>query len=64
VHDEALIVASRSIAAGEELLIHPSSDADYFRKMALGSAHRAHRRSVTKPDDLDALGQSPYGDIA
>ena len=64
VHDEALIVASRSIAAGEELLIHPSSDADYFRKMALGSTPRAHRRSVTKPEDLDALGQSPYGDIA
>jgi hypothetical protein len=32
---EAVIVASRMIAAGEELLIHPSSDADYFRKMGL-----------------------------
>ena len=26
-----MIVACRMIAAGEELLIHPSSDADYFR---------------------------------
>jgi hypothetical protein len=34
-HGEALIVASRPIAAGEELLIDPSSDADYFRKMGL-----------------------------
>jgi hypothetical protein len=32
---EAVIVACRMIAAGEELLIHPSSDADYFRKMGL-----------------------------
>lgn len=31
---EALIRASRSIVCGEELLIDPSSDADYFRKMA------------------------------
>lgn len=33
VEGEAVIVASRAIAAGEELLIHPSSDADYERKM-------------------------------
>lgn len=33
VEGEAVIVASRAIAAGEELLIHPSSDADYTRKM-------------------------------
>lgn len=32
---ESVIVASRPIAAGEELLIHPCSDADYFRKMGL-----------------------------
>ena len=32
---EAVIVACRMIAAGEELLIHPSSDADYLRKMGL-----------------------------
>lgn len=37
VEQEAVIVASRAIAAGEELLIHPSSDADYFRKMGLRS---------------------------
>lgn len=35
---EAVIVACRMIAAGEELLIHPSSDADYFRKM--GPCHQ------------------------
>jgi len=33
-HGEALIVAARPIVAGEELLIDPSSDADYFRKIA------------------------------
>lgn len=32
-HGEALIVAARAIAAGEELLIDPRSDADYFRKI-------------------------------
>lgn len=36
VHEEVLIVATRAISAGEELLIHTSSDADYFRKMGLG----------------------------
>ena len=30
---EALILAARTISAGEELLIDPSSDADYFRKL-------------------------------
>jgi hypothetical protein len=33
-HGEALIRAARPIACGEELLIDPSSDADYFRKIA------------------------------
>jgi hypothetical protein len=33
-HGEALILAARAIAAGEELLIDPRSDADYFRKIA------------------------------
>ncbi|MEB3302630.1 MAG: SET domain-containing protein [Cyanobacteriota bacterium] len=33
VEGEAVIVASRAIAAGEELLIHPNSDADYPRKI-------------------------------
>jgi hypothetical protein len=32
-HGENVVVASRGIAAGEELLIEPCSDADYFRKM-------------------------------
>jgi uncharacterized protein len=64
VHQEALIVATRAIAAGEELLIHPSSDAEYFRKMGLGSGPSLRFRSVTKPEDLDALPQPPYGDIA
>lgn len=36
---EAVIVACRLIAAGEELLIHPNSDADYFRKMRLCHQH-------------------------
>jgi len=35
LHGEALIIAARDIAAGEELLIDPSSDADYFRKMSV-----------------------------
>jgi SET domain-containing protein len=30
---ESVVVASRAIEAGEELLIEPGSDADYFRKM-------------------------------
>jgi hypothetical protein len=37
-YGEALIVASQPISAGEELLIDPSSDADYFRKMGLQRA--------------------------
>ena len=35
LHGEALIIAARDIAAGEELLIDPSSDADYFRKLSV-----------------------------
>mgnify|MGYP006276071057 CR=1 FL=1 len=31
---EAVITAARAIVAGEELLIDPSSDADYFRKIS------------------------------
>lgn len=34
LHGEALILAARAIRAGEELLIDPSSDADYQRKLA------------------------------
>ena len=34
LHGEALIIAARDIEAGEELLIDPSSDADYFRKLS------------------------------
>jgi len=61
---EALIVAHRAIAAGEELLIHPSSDADYFRKMGLSDGQRQRLRPVTKPDDLDGLLHRSYGDLA
>ena len=32
---EAVVVAARAIAAGEELLIEPTSDADYHRKLGL-----------------------------
>lgn len=34
LHQEAMIVAAGPIAAGQELLIEPASDADYFRKMS------------------------------
>lgn len=34
LHQEAVIVAAGPIAAGDELLIEPASDADYFRKMS------------------------------
>ncbi|KEF40615.1 MAG: hypothetical protein ER33_16085 [Cyanobium sp. CACIAM 14] len=40
---EPVVVAARSIAAGEELLIEPGSDADYHRKMGMRPHHR--RRS-------------------
>jgi len=32
---EAVVVAARAIAAGEELLIEPASDADYHRKLGV-----------------------------
>lgn len=34
LHHEALIIAAGPIAPGDELLIEPASDADYFRKMS------------------------------
>jgi SET domain-containing protein len=42
---EHLIVASRDIAAGDELLIEPASDHDYARKME----HSSSRSSASLP---------------
>ena len=37
VHGEALIIASHAICPGDEMLIDPASDADYFRKVSAES---------------------------
>jgi hypothetical protein len=37
LHGEFIIIAARDISCGEEMLIDPTSDADYFRKVGLAS---------------------------
>lgn len=56
---ENVIVACRHIPAGEELLIEPASDADYFRKM-----RHVIRHALSHGDDLMAGSRPVRSDTA